>query len=141
MEKYRVENVKRNNTFSQSLDLVAINKKARLSYRKFNVYRVVPCFKVGDKIKIYTTKDNGFSSCYKACSYKLKGRMFVDFYALPQTSSQFENFYKDMSLFDALRLGIDVMRVLRARKQRPTLNAVNNLRLLLFDQHYPIRSM
>ena len=140
MEKYRVKKVKTNtDDLHQTLDLVGVNKSAMPHWRDFCVYCVVAPFRVGDVIKVYT--DNSPGRISMAYSYKLDGRTFIDIKFIPLTQYGFEHFYDNMSKLDALHMKYDVMCTLRDRKIQPTLNAANNLRLLLFNPAAPIKTL
>lgn len=140
MEKYRVKNVKTAaGDLHQTLDLVGVNKLAMPQWRGFCIYCIVAPFQVGDVIKVYTDTSPGRIS--KAYSYKLDGRTFVDIKSIPLTQYGFEHFYDNMSKLDALRMKYDVICALRDRKIQPTLDAANNLRLLLFNPAAPIKTL
>lgn len=141
MEKYRVEKVYHTKgTFHQELDLRGLNKSACARYKRFCVYRLKPMFRVGTTIKLYPIS-NPLSSAYKAYSYKIGDKHFVDVQMVPVTDNGLEHFYDDMSWFDAVRLKYDVMCALHDRNIQPTLNAANNLRLLLFNPANTIKTL
>ena len=137
MEKYRVEKVYHTKgTFHQELDLRGLNKSACAQYKSFCVYRLKPMFRVGTVLKMYKGVDS-VASPVKAVSYNIDGKQFVDIQAMPMTEDGLIDFYDDMSWFDAVRLKYDVCKVLRRRGIQPTLNAANNLRLMLFSLSNP----
>ena len=89
-------------------------------------------FRVGTVLKMYNVVDS-VASPVKAVSYNIDGKQFVDIQEMPMTEHGLIHFYDDMSKLDALRMQYDVCKVLRGRGIQPTLNSINNLRLMLFD--------
>ena len=141
MEKYRVEKVYHTKgTFHQELDLRGLNKSACARYKRFCVYRLKPMFRVGTVLKMYKGVDS-VASPVKAVSYNIDGKQFVDIQAMPMTEHGLIHFYDDMPKLDALRMQYDVCNVLRRRGIQPTLNAANNLRLLLFNPANTIKTL
>lgn len=141
MEKYRVNKVRHcKGDCHQTLDLVGTNRSASSKLDGFHVFRMVPMFRVGTTIKLYPIS-NSLSSAYKAYSYKIGDKHFVDVQMMPVTDDGIVRFYDDMSWFDAVRLKYDVMCALHDRNIQPTLNAANNLRLLLFNPATPIKTL
>ena len=133
MEKYRVNKVYHTKgTSHQELDLRGLNKSACAQYKRFCVYRLKPMFRVGTVLKMYNVVDS-VASPVKAVSYNIDGKQFVDIQEMPMTEHGLIHFYDDMSKLDALRMQYDVCKVLRGRGIQPTLNSINNLRLMLFD--------
>ena len=140
MEVYRVENVRPyNGSFYQALDLVGVNKKASLRWKGFRIYRIRPVFQVGDNVKLYSFHGIDGLRAFKAYSYKIGGKTFVDIQTVPVSQYGIEHFYDELSKWDALRLRYDVFCALQDKKIQPTFNAANNLRLLLFDPSIQIK--
>lgn len=141
MEKYRVEAVGPYlEHFCQLLDLVGVSKQAVTKWNRFRIRRSFPLFKKGDVVNVYSFRGIDGLHAFKAYSYRLNGKMFVDIQTIPETQTEIEHFYDDLSWSDALRLKYDVMCALRNKNIKPTLDAANNLRLLLFETSMLIKS-
>ena len=101
-----------------------------------SVQNMLSLFKPGDVIKIYNDKDG----LEFACSYKLGGKLFVDFRMLPMNvlNSGFvvseysvSHFFDKLGCFDYMRLNLDVARTLMQRHIVPSISPKTNLRLFL----------
>lgn len=143
MELYRVVNIKIDYDNScQILDLVGLNDNAMSERANFCVDRLFPLFRVGAKLRVYTSwgiaDDLPIDVAY---GYRLQGRTFVDVKKVPNRQGDVIAFYENIHWWAAKRLKRDVVRALRTQKIRPTLNAANNLRLLLFNPAAPIKTL